>query len=152
MGFLVGFVNPWFWRGRGSLGKGVWGSVWTLPCGITPIQTLSEPPDADCRNAPPQSHSTGWGTKAQRAKHQVHRESGGGPGPGSGWRLSPLQFRTLLQASFSMELCHPERPGRNVAKADLRMGSGQAPHHPSSLSEHHQGSIHVGDDLSRVQP
>lgn len=51
MGFLVGSVNPWFWRGRGNLGKGVWGSVWTLPCGIMPIQNLSEPPDVDYRNA-----------------------------------------------------------------------------------------------------
>lgn len=70
--------------------------------------------------------------------------------PGLG--LSPLQFRALLQASFPMELCHPERPGGNVARADLRMGSGQAPRHPTSLSERHQGSTDIGDDLSRVQP
>ena len=134
MGFLVGSVNPWFWRGRGYLGKGVWGSVWTLPCGIMPIQNLSEPPDVDYRNAPPQSHSTGWGTKAQRAKHQVPGNQVGAQALIPGLGLSPLQFRTLLQASFPVELCHTERPGRNIAKADLRMGSGQAPQPCPSLS------------------
>lgn len=110
MGFLVGFVNPWFWRGRGSLGKGVWGSVWTLPCGITPIQTLSEPPDADCRNAPPQSHSTGW---APRPRGLSTRYTGSQVGaqalvPGGGSHL------------FSLELCsRPPSPWNSVIQRDL---------------------------------